>query len=275
MINAVSKNRYFIFRRTIQIGLLLLFGGANWWGWKIVNGDYSAAYVLEWFYLADPHAVLQTFLAGFVLSSDAIFGGIIVLSFYALIAGRSFCSWVCPVNLITDTATTARKKWQLTKKEGFLGISRKTRFWVLGLGLILSAVVGVAAFEVVNPITMLHRGVIFGFGMGWTAIAAIFLFDLFVVEHGWCGHVCPLGAFYTLTGRFALIKIKHNSDKCTLCGKCFAVCPEKQVLNIIGKKSGFIRGACTDCGRCVEVCEDKALKFSIDNYKNIGVKNNE
>ncbi len=243
-----------------------MFGGANWWGWHVLTGDYSAAWVMQSFYLTDPHAVLQTFFAGFVVALDAITGGLIVLAFYGLIAGRSFCSWVCPMNLITDLATTLRKKWHITKKESFLRLNRNTRFWILGLGLVLSAVLGVAAFETINPITLLHRGIIFGFGTGWTVVSAVFLFDLLVVEYGWCGHLCPLGAFYIAAGSFSLIKIRHSSDACTMCMKCFSVCPERQVLGIIGKENGVIRGACTNCGRCVDVCEDKALKFTIDNY---------
>lgn len=230
-------------------------------------GNYSSAWVLESFYLTDPHAVLQTFAAGFVMGTDAIIGGIIVLVFYGFIAGRSFCSWVCPVNLITDFATWIRQKWP-TKKENFLHISRKTRYWVLGLGLVLSAITGVAAFEVINPITMLHRGIIFGFGMGWTFVLAVFLFDLFVVEYGWCGHLCPLGALYVGAGRFSVIKVKHEVAKCTLCMLCKDVCHEEQVLDLIGEKSGFIKGACSNCGRCIEICDDDALKYSLYNYKN-------
>ena len=267
MNNIIKRNRYLILRRITQLGLLVLFGGANWWGWTFLMGNYSSAYVLESFYLADPHAVLQTFAAGFVMSADAIIGGIIVLVFYALIAGRSFCSWVCPVNIITDLATWMRKKWQFTKEESFFTFSRKTRYWVLGLGILLSPIVGVAAFEVINPITMLHRGIIFGFGMGWTVVVALFLFDLLVVEYGWCGHLCPLGAFYSAASRFSLIKVKHDVDLCTMCMKCFDVCHEKQVLHIVGEESGFIKDECSNCGRCIEVCDENALGYSINNYK--------
>ena len=268
MIERLRRNRFLISRRLLQIGLLVLFFGANWWGWKFLTGNYSSAYVLETFYLTDPHAVIQTFAAGFVMSADAIIGSIIVLIFYALIAGRSFCSWVCPVNMITDLATWMRDTFHITRKESFFTFNRKTRYWILGLGIVLSPIVGVAAFEVINPIGILYRGIIFGFGMGWTIILALFLFDLLVVEFGWCGHLCPLGAFYSGVGRFALIKVKHNVDKCTMCMKCFGVCHEEQVLHFIGEKSEFIKDECSNCGRCIEVCDDKALKYSIYNYKN-------
>jgi ferredoxin-type protein NapH len=131
--------------------------------------------------------------------------------------------------------------------------------------IVVSAIVGAAAFEFINPIGIFTRGVIFGLGFGWTLILAIFLFDLFVVKNGWCGHMCPVGAAYSIIGAKNLIRVYHDHIKCTNCGNCKEVCPEKEVLNpIINKKSGFIEGiACTNCGRCIEVCNDNALRFSI------------
>ena len=78
------------------------------------------------------------------------------------------------------------------------------------------------------------------------------------------GHLCPLGAFYSVIGKFSLLKVKHIKDNCTSCMKCFQVCPEEQVLDIVTKADGYIKsGECTNCARCIEVCHDKALKFSI------------
>jgi len=49
--------------------------------------------------------------------------------------------------------------------------------------------------------------------------------------------------------------------------KCKDVCPEVQVLNMIGKRSEFVvKQECTNCGRCVDVCDDDALGFNIRNY---------
>ncbi len=113
----------------------------------------------------------------------------------------------------------------------------------------------------------MQRGIIFGFGAGIAVIIAIFLFDLFGVKNGWCGHLCPLGASYSLIGKASLIRVKHDHEACTACMKCKVVCPENHVLHMIDKESISVTdGECTNCGRCVDVCDDDALEFSIRSF---------
>jgi len=243
---------------------MILFAGSNYYGWKILMGNYSSAYVFESFYLSDPYAVLQMLAAGFALQIDVLIGAVITVLLYGLLAGRSFCSWVCPMNVVTDFAHWIRRKTGMNRVDMKIPVNRNLRYWILLLGIILSAISGVAAFEFVSPISMLHRGIIFGMGMGIAAVIIVFFFDLFVIRNGWCGHICPLGGFYSLIGKYSLLRVNHKKEKCTECNLCFAVCPERQVLSIINKKSGSILyGACNNCGRCIEVCDDNALKFGI------------
>lgn len=260
----IRNIKYRIFRRIVQIGILLLFFGSSYFGWNILNGNYSAALVLNSFHLADPYAVLQIFAAGVIVSEKAIIGALIIFGIYAIIFGRGFCTWVCPLNLISDLAFWIKRNLKIKDAIDSQILHRKTRNWILGLSLIISALSGMAAFELISPISILHREIIFGVGFGLTVIVGILLFDVFILQHGWCGYLCPLGAFYSLVSRYRLIKIKHKVSKCTNCLKCFDICPEGQVLKDIGKKSGRIHfGACNNCGRCIEVCDDLALKFSI------------
>ncbi len=268
-----DKYRFLILRRLVQISILVLYIGANYAGWKILQGNLSSSVFLGKIPLADPYAVLQIFSTGAMLATDAIIGAVIIAIFYALIGGRAFCSYVCPINMVTDLANYLRRRWKLDKFEKKWWASRNIRYWVMGLSFILSFLLGTAAFEMVSPIPMLHRGLIFGMGFGWAAILAIFLFDLFILKNGWCGHICPLGGFYSVIGRFNLFRVRHNQPNCTLCMKCKEVCPEKEVLYMIGKKSQIVdMGECILCGRCVEVCDDDALGFSIRDFVQKGEK---
>ena len=258
------KNKYLILRRVLQITLMTLYFGANAWGWNFIVGNLSSSKLLDMIPLSDPYAVLQMFAAGAVITADIFVGALIIVLFYSLVGGRAFCSWVCPVNIVTDSANYLRRKFGFNQIQKKQPASRSMRYWVIAMSLLISFIFGVAAFEFISPVSMVHRGIIFGLGFGWAAIVIIFLFDLFVLKNGWCGHICPIGGFYSIIGRFSLIRVKHEEEKCTLCMKCKEVCPENQVLFMIGKSSQqVLMGECTNCARCMEVCDDDALNFSI------------
>jgi ferredoxin-type protein NapH len=262
-----NNYRYLFFRRFTQISLLVLYFGANAWGWKILQGNLSSSSILGVIPMSDPFAALQMLAAGALMATNLLIGVAVVVVFYLLIGGRAFCSWVCPVNMITDLANFSREKLGINKVQGIKQpASRKIRYWVLALSLIISALMGVTAFEFISPISMVHRGIVFGLGFGWAAMLIIFLFDLFVLKNGWCGHICPLGGFYSLLGKFSLIRVQHYKENCTACMKCKVVCPENQVLHMINKETlPVLSGECTNCARCIEVCDDDALGFSIRN----------
>jgi len=261
--------RYLIARRVSQLTILALYIAANIWGVKILEGNLSSSLLLGTIPLSDPFAVLQMFTAGALISVDILVGALIIVTLYGVIGGRMFCSWVCPINMISDAANWLRRKLGISQVQKRIYMSRKIRFWVLGVSLLLSFIMGLTAFELVSPISILHRGLIFGMGFGISAVAIIFFFDLLIHENGWCGYVCPLGGFYALIGKFSFIRVKYDQDKCTECLKCKNVCPEKEVLYMVTKSSGtVVGGACTNCARCIEVCEDDALNFGLRKYIN-------
>ncbi len=262
----IKKIRFLIPRRITQFLVLFLYFAANFWGWKILIGNLSYSKLFDKIPLADPYAVLQMLFAGAVISTDLIVGALIILVFYALIGGRAYCSWVCPVNLITDLAAWVRRKTNHEKDNLISAVKiKKFRYFFLVILLFVSAAVGAAAFEFISPIGMFTRAVAFTLGFSWVWLFAIFLFDAFILKNGWCGHVCPVGAMYSLIGAKSVIRVYHDKEKCTNCGECLIICPENQVLSpVINKKSDYIAGIeCTNCGRCIEVCNDDALKFTL------------
>lgn len=262
----IKKYRFLISRRVTQISIMVLYVVANVYGINFLMGNLSSSLLMKTIPLSDPYAVMQMAFAGAVLSFDILLGAFFITMFYMIVGGRAFCSWICPVNMITDLANYLRRKFGFNQIQKKQPASRNIRYWVIAISFVLSFIMGIAAFELISPVSMVHRGIIFGLGFGWATMVVIFLFDLFVLKNGWCGHICPLGGFYSLIGRFSLLRVHHNSEKCTACMKCKVVCPEIQVLHMIDKSSEPVLQECTLCARCIEVCEDDALNFELRNY---------
>jgi ferredoxin-type protein NapH len=94
----------------------------------------------------------------------------------------------------------------------------------------------------------------------------VFLYDLLVAPRGWCGHVCLVGAAYSLIGKASLLRVAApRRAACDDCGDCFKVCPEVQVIKPALKGSGtpvVTAANCTNCGRCIDVCHAKVFRFT-------------
>ncbi|GAB3553795.1 quinol dehydrogenase ferredoxin subunit NapH [Noviherbaspirillum agri] len=263
----LGAHKWLLMRRFTQLAILALFLLGPLAGVWIVKGNLSYSLTLDTLPLADPFVLLQSVLAGNVPEKLALIGVAIVVAFYFVVGGRVYCSWVCPVNMVTDTAAWLRRR--LGIKEG-ARLSRNTRYWMLAMTLVLAAATGAVAWELVNPVSMLHRGLIFGIGMAWAIVLAIFLFDLFVMNRGWCAHVCPMGAFYSLIGKRSVIRISAvKRSACNDCMDCYKVCPEPQVISpaLNGEKKGvgpvILSGSCTNCARCIDVCSKDVFKFGM------------
>jgi ferredoxin-type protein NapH len=198
------------------------------------------------------------------------------------------------MNMVTDLAAWLRRKFGFRST---MAMSRNLRYVAVVVILIGSAVSGTLLWEWLNPVTTLGRGLIngltqtpiqdltlgllfdglaFGFGAGIWLIAAVFVLDLFVVEHGWCGHLCPIGALYGAIGSKSLLRIAAvERERCTRCMDCINVCPEAHILRepLFGKDPNrlVLSKDCTSCGRCIDVCPEKVFQIKT-RFHQSGVK---
>ena len=265
----LHRARFTIARRLVQLSIIALFAGTAHLGWRLLKhpllaGDLSTSSIASFITLSDPFALLQKLCAGLVPEMPLIVGALLVLAFYCIAGGRSFCAWVCPMNIVTDAADWLRTR--LGIKTDWLRINHRVRYGIAAGCLIASAATGSAAFEWVSPQAMLWRELVWGFGLsGLCAVLGIFALDLLMVRRGWCGHLCPLGAFWSAVGKTSVTRVRFDNTRCTRCGDCIAACPEPQVINFReAAKKGFFTGAeCTLCGRCIAVCPEKAVVIGI------------
>ncbi|HZX31886.1 MAG TPA: quinol dehydrogenase ferredoxin subunit NapH [Rhodocyclaceae bacterium] len=261
----LRAHKWLILRRLCQASILALFLAGPLFGVWIVKGNLSSSLTLGVLPLTDPYLLLQSLAAGMVPAGTALLGAGIVVAFYLLVGGRVFCAWVCPMNVVTDAAAWARRRLGL--KSGRQP-HPDTRYWLLGGTLAAALATGTLAWEWVNPVSMIQRGLIFGMGSGAFLVLAVFLYDVLVATRGWCGHLCPTGAFYGLLGRKALLRVAApRREACNDCMDCFAVCPEPHVIRPALKQAGqespvIYSSDCTTCGRCIDVCGQQVFKLT-------------
>lgn len=254
---ALRAHKWLLARRLSQVAIVMLFLTGGW----IVTGGYASSTWFGVLPLTDPFLLLQGLAAAHPMATKALLGAAIVAVFYAL-AGRVYCAWVCPLNIVTDTAAWLRRRLGMPDE---VSLPRATRWWLLGAVFALAAASGAMAWEWVNPVTLLQRGLVFGFGLAWLAVLGVFAFDLLAAPRAWCGRLCPMGAFYAALGAGALARVSaRHASRCDQCLDCYRVCPEPQVITpaLKGAGSPVIRSAaCTNCGRCIDVCSQDVLRF--------------
>ncbi|EKA7363031.1 quinol dehydrogenase ferredoxin subunit NapH [Vibrio parahaemolyticus] len=261
-------HRFLILRRLCQLTIIALFMAGPTLG--VLTGNLSSSMLFDTVPLSDPLIVLQAWATGHIPEFNALLGVVIVVVFYAILAPRAFCAWVCPLNIVTDLAAWLRRKFNIKASYRW---SPAIRYWLIPVLMLGSALSGAILWTWLDPVAALHRGLVFGMGAGWVLIALVFVLDLLLVEHGWCGHLCPLGATYGVIGRKSLLRVTAvRREDCTKCMDCFYVCPEPEVLRQPLKEGDrrVMDQNCISCGRCLDVCPEHVFEFKNRlNVKNI------
>ncbi|HCG8412874.1 TPA: quinol dehydrogenase ferredoxin subunit NapH [Vibrio parahaemolyticus] len=261
-------HRFLILRRLCQLTIIALFMAGPTLG--VLTGNLSSSMLFDTVPLSDPLIVLQALATGYIPEFNALLGVVIVVVFYAILAPRAFCAWVCPLNIVTDLAAWLRRKFNIKASYRW---SPAIRYWLIPVLMLGSALSGAILWTWLDPVAALHRGLVFGMGAGWVLIALVFVLDLLLVEHGWCGHLCPLGATYGVIGRKSLLRVTAvRREDCTKCMDCFYVCPEPEVLRQPLKEGDrrVMDQNCISCGRCLDVCPEHVFEFKNRlNVKNI------
>jgi len=263
-------HKWLLLRRFSQLSILSLFLIGPIFGTWIVKGNMSSSLTLNVLSLTDPFVFLQSVLSGHVVETTAVVGALIVFGFYVIVGGRVYCSWVCPINIVTDIADWFYRKLNIKSPVHF---SKNNRYALLVAILVVTVISGIMVWELVNPVTMLQRELVFTMGLSWVIVLAIFIIDAFISRRAWCGRFCPMGAFYSLLGRLSFIRVNAlNKDACNDCMDCYVVCPEPQVIKPVLKKTDnlnpvILAGNCTNCGRCIDVCSEDVFSLGTRSAK--------
>jgi len=213
-------------------------------------------------------SALRAILAYLQFSGALVLGTLycLVLLAVAAIAGRWYCSALCPLGTLQEAVWTA----------GRLLTGRRTRFvspWRLRYAVPALAgivIVTMNQFLLMDPISNFGRGVRSAYilvtegvvsmtPITW-AMLGMFVFILTLaaaVGRRFCDW-CPVGILLGVFASAAPLGVRLRKDYCVSCGNCEKNCP----MNCVDSKGKVLDNSrCVLCLRCASVCPTGALEY--------------
>ena len=190
--------------------------------------------------------------------------GLVIFVFIILTAflfKKGFCSWICPVGLISEVLGDIsdklfRRRLKLPKWLDY--ILRSLKYIILGFFLwqILFVMSSFAIEQfiytdynkVADVLMMRFFTDITPFAL--KVVAGLFLLSL-IIRGFWCRYLCPYGALLGVFNFISPTRIVRNEDTCIDCSSCTKVCPA--FIKVESVKEVY-SDECSGCMACVDSC---------------------
>lgn len=205
-----------------------------------------------------------------------------------VVAGKAFCSWVCPIPHVQSLFKTKRRareeaaernaaadaalgRWRRGEKPARPKVAVDSRHAVLGGALLSTAIFGFPVFCLVCPVGLtfatfivLWRFVQFNEPTwGLLVFPAVIVLEV-VVLRKWCGRICPLGALLSLVSTFnRRFRPTVDSKACLRdvedvgCKACAQACPE--LIDPYADLGNRSMTECVKCRSCADACPAHAI----------------
>jgi ferredoxin-type protein NapH len=232
-----------------------------------------------------PLGSIESLLASKTFLPLAVISFLVLLAI-AILIGRIFCAWICPIPVMRrwfrrppkseESPAADEAEVRRVHAHGVSALSPvkiDTRHWVLGGALLSTAIFGFPVFCLVCPIgltfgtlAVLWRLLHFN-EPSWSLLVfpAMIVLELTVFRK-WCRKVCPLGALISLMSAlniFVRPKVDHTTCLRTAkgvdCQLCKEACYEEIDLHHADQSQPLAE--CTKCRDCSDVCPVHAITF--------------
>ena len=168
----------------------------------------------------------------------------------ALIFGRVYCGYACPMNTLMIPIEWLSKKLKLQTAD--------TPKWLKN-GYFTWITLGISVAVMLLSKRLLHVDLpILPF---WLVMSI--LITLRYKPAVFHNLICPFGALQRSFGRFARLSQKVDKDACFGCKLCEKACPSNAIVVSSEDKKAVINTAlCHQCIKCQQVCPKDAIHYS-------------
>lgn len=273
--------RYF---KSARVVLALLFFVAILISFADIKGNLPSKLHSAFLYMQFVPSVLKV-----PLSITGL--GFVIVLIITLVAGRVYCSTVCPLGILQDFVIFLRRKIAKKQRLRFKKALNVLRYSFLALTIISLFFLGILSLNLLDPYAVFGRmashiyqpvvlfvnntiaNIFSGIGFNilesrpiqWASLAVasgmFFLVVTMAFFRGrlYCNSVCPVGTVLGLISKFSLFKIRIEASTCNQCGKCQAACK----ANCIDIKALSVdTSRCINCYNCIQACDDDSIFYA-------------
>ncbi len=167
----------------------------------------------------------------------------------ALLFGRVYCGYVCPMNTLMIPADRLSHRLEIKRKGAPIFLLSGKFAWVALLISIAAVIITRKIWHINLPILPI-----------WLIIA---LFAAFKYNPAMFHNlICPFGALQRTFGRYALFSRRVSEEDCAGCKLCEKVCPTGAIaVDASQEKAAINTALCFQCSNCSEVCNKEAINY--------------
>lgn len=199
-----------------------------------------------------------------VISGSYLTFALLFLS--AIVFGRAWCGWLCPVAGFSDMLQTVNGRPYTTHKAKMV----KYIIWVAWIVAIACVAVFIGGgFSSVDPFLGTENGIsiysVSLMAVYYIVLGVIVISSLLLGRRGFCHTLCWMAPFLILGRKLANIfrvrslRLSANANPCSGCGKCDTACPMSLPVRAMVESNKLEHTDCTLCDICVNTCPNKKL----------------
>ncbi|MCL2025721.1 MAG: 4Fe-4S dicluster domain-containing protein [Leptospirales bacterium] len=237
-------------------------------------------------------------LLSFIDTLSPVYLVFVLIMLISLLAGRSYCSFLCPLGIYQDVVSRVSSIFNVKKKYAYSKENKILRYSILCLTLLLFPIAGTSLIVWLDPFSLFGRfsssivtpvllevnntlaSILLKFSIysvhpinvkyaDFIIIIIIalvmFLISLAAVLKGrlYCNSVCPVGTLLGLISKVSFFKINISKDGCIHCGNCETVC-KSSCIKHDDNYVDFSR--CVSCFNCLDVCPNSSIQFKKQHF---------